>query len=107
MEEPPNRPLGPSASLEELETQIAELNAWLEPHLKRLTALKRSHRAKKAGKRSGESRREKISEAAVRMAREELPGIRGTVAVLAERFECSPRTISRKLKRTRPADDDF
>jgi hypothetical protein len=97
---PPNK-----MSLAELETEIASIEGSLAEPLARLAELKRSRRARLAGKKSGESRRENIPASAVRARRQEILGDRGHIQVLEREFARPSRTIHRWLGRRRPQDE--
>lgn len=84
-------------TVEGLDRAIAELDASLRPYLVRLSRMKKIRAAKLAAVASAQSRAAKISATAVIRRREEIGGGRGHITILAKEFDCSARTIHRKL----------
>lgn len=84
-------------TVEELDRAIVALNASLRPYLAGLSRMKKIRAAKLAAVASAQSRAARISAAAVIKRREQIGGGRGHIPILAKEFDCSVRTIHRKL----------
>lgn len=88
-------------SIAELERDIRELEAYLQPYLDRRSALKIRRRALIAGSASVKARAAEVEPAAVLAAFDALPGGRGHIPELMKQFNRSESTIHRKLKQGR------
>ncbi|MCS6625401.1 hypothetical protein N0B44_21040 [Roseibacterium beibuensis] len=86
-----------SVTLEQLDTEIAELESFLAPYLDKLKDLKKRRRPKVAAKASAKSRADQVPASRVKQDREGIAGDRGHIQQLAVVHQRSPRTIHRKL----------
>ena len=95
-----DRDLG-AMSVEEVDAEIAALEGQIEPLKARLSALTRLRRNRRGAAASAKVRAEQAPDEKVMARREELGGGRGYRPILAQEFDRSDRTISRKAGRPR------
>ncbi len=84
-------------SLEEIDAAIRELELQIGPTLARISTLKKAARGRRAAAASAEVRAAQKPAEPIKARHSAIPGTRGRIALLAEEFDRSPRTIHRKL----------